>query len=42
MESGLGFGLLDQVMLGLDAGSRSAIPEAGPGVDVRTARFVRD
>jgi ATP/maltotriose-dependent transcriptional regulator MalT len=41
MESGLGFGLLDQVMLGLDGGSRSAIPEAGPGVDVRTARFVR-
>ncbi len=39
MEAGLGFGLLDQIVLGLDGVSPAVGPEPGPGVDARSARF---
>jgi ATP/maltotriose-dependent transcriptional regulator MalT len=41
MESGLGFGLLDQVLLGLDRGRSVDVSDFGPSADARAARFVR-
>lgn len=41
MESGLGFGLLDQALLGLDRVRPVDASDFGPSADARAARFVR-